>query len=304
MIDLHRLSGKRVLVTGGHGFIGTPLAGRLAELGAEVTAASRTPHADRDGVRSCVLDLTDATAVDRHFDEQRPQIVLHLASHVVGNRSPDVVLSTYHNNLTSTLHVLLAAQRVGCERVVLTGSLEEPEPDRQWPVPSSPYAAAKMAASAYGRMFHALFGLSVVSLRVFMVYGPGQADRKKLVPYVITSLARGETPALGSGTRPVDWVYVDDVVDAYVRCAIAAGIDGLTLDAGTGDLTTVADVVASIYRLMSRQDRPSLGGVQDRAMEQVRRADAQRTRELIGWVPAHGLDDGLRETIRWYTSSP
>jgi nucleoside-diphosphate-sugar epimerase len=304
MIDLHKLAGKRVLVTGGHGFIGRPLANRLAALGAEVTAVSRTPHPNRGGVRSSVLDLADASAVEHHFQNTRPQIVLHLASHVVGNRSPDVVLSTYHNNLTSTLHVLLAAQRFGCERVVLTGSLEEPEPDGDWPVPSSPYAAAKMAASAYGRMFHALFDLSVVSLRVFMVYGPEQGDRKKLVPYVITSLARGESPALSSGTRLVDWIYLEDVVEAYLHCAVAPDIDGLTLDAGTGELTAVAEVVRSIYRIMSRPDVPEFGGAADRPMEQIRKADLSRTQAHIGWAPVHNLEEGLTKTVQWYVTHP
>lgn len=95
---------KRVLVTGGHGFIGKPLSIRLAALGAEVVAVSRTRHPDFEGVRSVALDLADRVAVDDLFAAFRPDIVLHLASHVVGLRTPEVVLSTYHSNLTSTVH--------------------------------------------------------------------------------------------------------------------------------------------------------------------------------------------------------
>lgn len=296
------MQGRRVLVTGGHGFIGSPLCRRLASLGASVIAVSRTPHPDAPGIRSVALDLTDQMAVDRLFVETQPDTILHLASHVVGHRSPEVVLSTLHNNLTSTVHLLLAAERHRCRRVVLTGSLEEPTPDGDWPVPSSPYAAAKLAAGSYGRMFQALFGLPVITLRVFMVYGPGQADLKKLIPYVVTSLKRGETPVLSSGTREVDWIYVDDVVDAYVQAARHDGIDGATIDVGRGELYTVREVVERLFRIMGRSEPPRFGGQADRQMEQVRIADVARSEALLGWRAKVTLTDGLERTARWYSA--
>ncbi len=117
------LQGARVLVTGGHGFIGRPLSMRLGKAGAQVVALSRTPHPDSEYFRSEAVDLCDEAAVNALFSRFRPDIVLHLASYVVGKRTEEVVLSTFHNNLTSTVHLLLAAQRTGCRRVVLTGSL-------------------------------------------------------------------------------------------------------------------------------------------------------------------------------------
>jgi len=92
-------------------------------------------------------------------------------------------------------------------------------------------------------MFFALYQLPVVILRVFMVYGPGQGDLQKLVPYVITSLLKGETPRFTSGTREVDWIYVEDVVAAFLEAARAPGVEGATLDVGTGKLVTVRQVV-------------------------------------------------------------
>lgn len=294
---------KRVLVTGGHGFIGRPLSRKLAAMAAEVVAVSRTAYSDFDGVRSVALDLANPVAVDDLFATFRPDIVLHLASHVVGARTPEVVLSTYHSNLTSTVHLLMAAKAYGCERVVLTGSLEEPDPDTGSPIPSSPYAAAKAAASAYGRMFHALFGLSVVILRVFMVYGPGQADLKKLVPYVITSLDRGEVPTFSSGTRQVDWVYVDDVVDAYTLAGLVEGADGKTIDVGSGTFASVRDVVEMLFALMGRKELPVFGGTQDRMMEQVRLADVASSRRILGWAPQVSMLEGLERAVRAYTEA-
>ena len=176
----------RVLVTGGRGFIGQALSRRLVDAGATVVTAGRSPgHGDEAG-EALVCDLVDPAATQALIAKVQPDVVFHLASHVLGTRTSEVVLSTFHNNTTSTVNVLLSALAQQCGRVVLTGSLEEPEPDGDWPVPSSPYAAAKLAAGSYGRMFAALYEMQVVSLRVYMTYGPGVQDEKKLVPYAVS----------------------------------------------------------------------------------------------------------------------
>jgi len=135
-----------------------------------------------------------------------PDIIFHLASFVSGRRELEFVLPALRSNFLSTVNLLVCATTLGCRKVVLTGSLEEPEGDIESAVPApSPYAAAKGAASAYARMFYALYGTSVVTARLFMVYGPGQNDHKKLVPYVTRSLLKNQVAELMSGTREVDW---------------------------------------------------------------------------------------------------
>ena len=107
--------------------------------------------------------------------------------------------------------------------MVMTGSLAEPDPKNGELFPSAPYAAAaKWASSGYARMFHALYKLPVVIARVFMVYGPAQQDLTKLMPYVSLSPSRGD-PEDQQRRRPVDWVYVSDVVEGFVALGKAAG---------------------------------------------------------------------------------
>src|SRR5205807_310545 len=106
------------------------------------------------------------------------------------------------------VNVLTSAAEIGCERVIVTGSSEEPVCPGT--VPCSPYAAAKVSSTCYSQLFHDLFHLRVIVPRVFMTYGPGQHDTTKLVPYTVLSLLRGEAPHLASGKRMVDWIYVDD----------------------------------------------------------------------------------------------
>ena len=157
----------------------------------------------------------------RALDDVRPDWIFHLASHVTGARDLAVVLPTFHGNLTTTVNLLTAATEVGCQRLVLVGSLEEPELGTAEAVPASPYAASKWAASGYARFFHANYETPVAVARLFMVYGPEQEDSRKLVPYVTLSFLRGEAPRLTSGARQIDWIYVDDAVAGLLAVARA-----------------------------------------------------------------------------------
>ena len=295
------LTGRRALVTGASGFIGSALCRHLTQAGMEVHGVSRTERADTDICarwHTCRLD--DIEAVRALFKAARPDFVFHLASHVAGSRAIELVLPTFSGNLTSTVNFLTAATELGCERILLTGSLEEPEPGPEYAVPSSPYAAAKFAASAYGRMFHALYRTPVTILRLFMVYGPGQRDIRKLVPYTTLSLLKGQTPELSSGVRNVDWIFVDDVAAGYIAAAIAKDVEGSTIDLGSGKLVSVRTVVEELVGLINPRVQPLFGSVPERALEQIRTADVERSFHLLGWRTQVSLHDGLARTTKWY----
>jgi UDP-glucose 4-epimerase len=298
-ISTQELRGQKILITGASGFIGSHLRRRLCNNGNEVHGTSRrTPPNDGQGLRWWQGDLAQIETTREILKAAKPDVIFHLASQVLAARGMENVLPTFHSNLTTTVNILSAAAEMGCRRVILSNSLEEC--DGKEPVPSSPYAAAKWASGGYARMFHALYQLPVVILRMFMVYGPAQQDLKKLIPYVTLSLLRGEAPKLTSGLREIDWIYVDDVVDALVTAACAPGIEGRTIDVGSGKLVSIRAIVEHLVQLSNPQLEPAFGAVSDRPLEQVRVADTAESYARLGWTPKTSLTDGLERTVRWY----
>lgn len=292
-----------VVVTGATGFIGAHLATRLCMLGADVHGIARSAAVvSHARYRAHELDLVDYTAVRHAFAAIKPHYVFHLASHVMG--APDLkhMIPAFQANLASSVHVLTACAEagVGQGRVVLTGSLVEPPPGELETVPSSPYAAAKWAASSYARMFHALYGLPTNIARVFMVYGPAQRDETKLVPYVVRSIRAGQAPRITSGQRLIDWIYVADVVEGFLAIAATSNIAGQSIDVGSGELISTRDLVIKIADLMGGKVQPEFGVLPDRPMEPLRRADIARSLQQTGWRPRVSLEQGLRNVIAYY----
>jgi nucleoside-diphosphate-sugar epimerase len=247
-------------------------------------------------------DMAELADARRVFSAVKPDIVVHLAGSTGARADRDLVLPTFRSLATSTANLLVLASEHGCRRVILVGSLNEPVPSLQAPIPGSPYAAAKWIGSAYGRMFHALYGTPVVNLRPFMAYGPAQA-RSKLVPSVTLSLLKGESPLLSSGRVRGDWVYIDDVVDAFLIAAAAPGVEGQTFDLGTGSLTSMRALVETLLGVVGSRIAPRFGAIPDRPLEQELAADTAPAAALLGWRATTSLKEGLRRTVAWYKSN-
>ncbi len=261
----------------------------------------RKPSEDNKELRWWEGDIADIKITRSILSEIRPDIIFHLASHVAGARNLELVLPTFHSNLTGTVNILTVATELECKRIIITGSLEEPDEEEAGAaIPCSPYAAAKWAGSAYARMFHALYKTPVVLARLFMVYGPGQQDVHKLIPYVTLSALRQEPPKLSSGQRLVDWIYIEDVVDGLLSMAQAPDVEGQSIEIGSGVLVSVSTVAQEIVHIINPDIKPVFGHIPERPMEQVRVANAEVTYSKIGWKAGTSLHEGLQNTVQWY----
>lgn len=287
---------KKVLVTGAAGFIGGHLCQALVALGADVIGLDRTSaFTGIKGIETLELDLRDCEDLKSVLMGIQPDLVYHLASLVTARQELDLVLPTLHNNLVSTVNLLLAMTELGCERLVVMGSAEEPDNGN----PSSPYATSKAAVTLYASMFFRIYELPVVSIRQYMAYGPKQRQ-EKLIPYIILSLLKNQVPKLSSGKRIIDLIYVQDVIRGLLMSGIRPGLDGKTIELGSGKGHSIVEVANILLELSGSTSPLEFGALPDRLGEEHVIANLGATQKTLGWKPVWSLRDGLFETLNWY----
>jgi nucleoside-diphosphate-sugar epimerase len=242
------------------------------------------------------VDLTDRESTRRAFRNIGSDFVFQLCSYAQGERGLSLVFPTFQGELTTTVNVLLSLAEAGCGRVIMAGSLEEP---RFGDAPSSPYAAAKAASRLYASMFYQLYNLPIVMTRIFMAYGPGQSQ-KKLIPHSIISMMEGRPLKIASPSRKVDWIYIEDLVLGLVRVAETPGLEGKSIDLGSGEMIEIENVVRRLQQIVNPRATIEFGASPERAAEQECRADADTTYALIGWRPPTSLDTGLQKAFDFY----
>ena len=291
-----------MLVTGGTGFLGQHLVRRLADQGAHVTVALEEGAGPPAGAPpSAGIDWRDGDV--RRYGQLRhlietvaPEIILHLAA--VGVNDVFINAETaVQVNVLGTLNLLRAAQAAGgVLRIVVAGTSHEYGEKGQLD-PGNVYAASKVAAWAFCRMYYRAYGVPVVVARPFNAYGPGQ-DARALIPAAIHAALADQDLPTTAGEQRRDFIYVDDVAAGLMALALAEGIEGQSLDLGTGVATPVRHVVERIFALTESKGRPQIGALPYRpglVWEQV--ADAGRTQKLTGWRAAVPLEEGLWATI-------
>ncbi|TCR61506.1 NAD(P)-dependent oxidoreductase [Bosea sp. BK604] len=292
------IKGKNIVVIGATGFIGSHLAPALALHGSNVVCVSRNIR-NRQFLTSknMIWDECDASNradIKRIINRYNPKIIYHLTSDSKGGRAITLIPDSIQNDLMATINILLESAQAGGIHVVMTGSVEEPGKDDKYPC--SPYAAAKAASTAYARMISSISGLEVSILRLMMVYGPNQKNYKVL-PYVINQLRDGQLAELGSGARALDWVYVDDVIDAFLRAGSLPWTSADPIDIGTGSLMRLRDCLEMIGELMGRADLLRFGAIDNRAQEREDSADTELARLRLGWKAKTNFRDGIQATI-------
>ena len=295
-----QLEGKRILITGASGFIGQNLSKRLIDIGATVHGTSRYKQGSDPDLPDMFWwqgTFDDHGTARKILKKSRPDYIFHLAGDVTAANDQKHLLSTYNSLLTSTVNLLTEAVDMGCEKIVLAGSSTEPVDLNI--TPASPYAAAKLGTVVYGSLFQQLYKLPVVMIRPFMGYGPAQ-PKYKILPHVIMSILHGHQPKLTSGKWEVDWIFIDDLIEGILAAATHPQIYSAPLDLGSGNLTSVREMVEKIVDIMETDIEPDFGAIPDRYAEQSRIADVETTRSLIGWEAKTTLDTGLNKMVQWF----
>jgi dolichol-phosphate mannosyltransferase len=248
------------------------------------------------------FDVTDEAALAAAAASVRPDACVHLAAAgaVVREDDIDLLLAT---NALAPARLARALADAGCARLVTAGSSSEygtvvgAMDEAVACDPDDPYGVAKLAGGLLARVIARQHGLESAHLRLFSVYGPGE-DPRRLVPTVVANLLAGRPVALTPGEQVRDFVYVDDVAAALVDAALRPGIDGLTVNVGTGVQTSVRDLCLKVAALTGGRELLRFGAVPYRADERFTwRAATERAAAELGWRARTPLDEGLRLTV-------
>lgn len=307
---------KRCLVTGGTGFVGANLVRRLLRDGQAVHLVVRPEHAVwrlpdlRREVQLHELPLHDLGAVTAVVREIRPDWVFHLAAH--GAYSWQAELEPMvRTNIQGTMNLVTACVQAGFESFVNTGSSSEygfkdHAPAETEPLePNSHYAVTKAAATLFCRYTAQSQRLHLPTLRLYSVYGPYE-DPRRFVPALIRHGLNGQLPPLVDPNIGRDFVYVEDVIEAYVLAATVPVKEfGPVYNVGTGIGTTIQDAVTVARSAMNIAEEPVWNTMPKRQWDtHCWQANIQAIQEQLHWSPRYSFADGLGETIQWARNHP
>jgi CDP-glucose 4,6-dehydratase len=320
-----RWAGRRVLVTGAYGLLGGWLVAALLERGCKLTVIRRD-DTGRSALTAMGLeprlaivhgDVCAEGLVARALAEYEIDTVFHLAAQTLvptANRSP---LSTFETNVRGTWLLLEACRgNEGVQRVIVASSDKAYGPSSELPyrethplAPRFPYDASKAAADVIARSYWHTWRLPVAVTRFANLYGGGDFNASRLIPEAALAALAARAPIVRSDGSPErDFLYVEDAVEAYLAIAAALGdraqpgpAAGEAFNAGGGRPHRVLDVVRLVCRLAGPGVQPDVRGAGTPAGEIDRQwVDYSKLRELTGWEPAVGLEEGLARTLHWY----
>jgi UDP-glucose 4-epimerase len=306
---MNAIRNKKVVITGGAGFIGANLVRELAD-GNSVIIVDNLSTGRKENLTGLLgenvvlveASISDLSLLKKLFTDV--DFVFHLAAIPGVFRSIENPLATSETNVTGTLNVLLAAVGAHVKKVVYASSAAVygetaalPQKEEMLPNPQSPYAVTKLAGEYYGRAFQAVYGLPVVSLRYFNVYGPKQdpnSEYAAVIPRFIKVASEGKPLTIfGDGEQTRDFVFVNDVVQANIL-AVESDATGV-FNVGQGRSITIKELAQLVIRIMNKDldvvHREARAGDIRHSLADISRAG------LFGYRPEYDLERGLREMV-------
>ena len=307
----------RCMVTGGAGFIGSHLCRRLVAEGHDVRVLDNLSSGRRENLAEIqdVVEFVEGDLCDEALLAEVIQgvdCVLHHAAVASVQTSVERPLFEQEVNAVGTLRLLEAARRVEVRRVVFAASAaaygnnpQVPKREEMPPEPESPYAISKIMGEYYARVYTQIYGLEVVCLRYFNVFGPRQdpsSPYSGVISIFAERMLQGTAPTVaGDGLQSRDFVYVDDVVEANMRALTKPGIAGQVYNIGSERSVSILELVRALNEVMGAALDPVFGPVRPGDVR-VSLADISRAREELGYEPMVPFREGLKRTLKWMES--
>jgi nucleoside-diphosphate-sugar epimerase len=305
-----------VLVTGGAGFIGSHLVEALVRDGYKVRVLDDLSTGSLNNLSSVrnQIEFTKGTVLEAGLCTRLSRdasYVIHLAAIASVPYSIENPLTTQTVNVTGTLNILAAARDAEIQRVVFASSSSVygptapcPQTTGLTPDPASPYAVTKVTGEYYMRVYFSCFGLETVNLRFFNVYGPRQLPEgpyASVIPKFATTMLNGGKPVIeGDGEQTRDFIHVSDCVQAISRAMTAPGVSGQTFNVASGTEISVNELFQRISGAMAYRGAPEMAEARPGDVRQSL-ADIGPSVASLGFDPHYTLDQGIAETLRWYS---
>ncbi|MBU1112684.1 MAG: SDR family oxidoreductase [Candidatus Omnitrophica bacterium] len=312
---LEDLKGKKVLVTGGAGFIGSHIVDRLVELDAKVivldsliTGKLENLEQNLKKIEFVKGDITDEACLAKVL--KGVELISHQAALRSVPKSVEMPGEYNRVNVGGTLSLFLKAKAAGVKRIVCASSSsvygerdDFPEKENDIVKPISPYAATKLIVEQYSYVFSKLYNMKIVNLRYFNVYGPRQSiddEYAVVIPKFINCLLEGMSPPIyGDGDQERDFTFVGDIVDMNIRCLENDNVDSEVFNVGLGIPNSVNNLFKNLKEIIGSNLEPSYCPIR---LGDVRKthAEMQKAKELLGFSPKVDFVQGLKKTVDWF----
>jgi len=307
---------KKILVTGGTGFIGKHLCERLVANGSEVvvlanridTEKSFSPSAESDRRRFVVGDIGDSEFIVDFFKKEKFNFCFHLAAQALVNEGDKSPVGTFKANIMGTVNVLDAGRRGAIDGIVLAstshvyGENALPFLEEYFPRSSRPYETSKACADMIAQTYATHYNLPIAIARFVNVYGEGDVN-PRIIPRTISKILANERPEILNPNVVRDYLHVDDAVNAYVMLAEKMHADekNIVYNFGSDERISNERLVKKILTMMNREDLFPIIIDNGRAREIVEQyVSVEKAKNILQWTPRVSLDQGLARTIIWH----
>lgn len=306
---MNMLNQKNILITGATGFVGANLVCRLVKGKNKIHIILRR-NSDTWRINNILkrlnlhyADLSNALGIEKVVQKIKPQIVYHLAAY---RNYLEESRENLETNIFGTLNLLEACNKRGYDIFINTGSSSEygtkskPMSEKDLLEPNSYYAVAKAGQTLLCQHLAREKKLPIITLRPFAVYGPYEEPRR-LVPTLINNCLRGKDLSLVLPKTARDFIFVDDVVEAYLKAAQSPKLAGHIFNIGTGKQSSLKDIVSIVVKITGAKVKQNWGTMPGRTFDtNIWLADISKTKKMLKWQPKYNLEEGLRKTINWF----
>ena len=304
-----KLQSKTVMVTGGTGMIGANLVYSLVQHGLMpvITKRSGSDKVRLAGIHDCIkfvnVDLTDSYSVEKTLESVRPDVIFHLASSFF---NPPTLSALDHMkaNAIGTLNLLEAAVKFGASKMIYSGSASVYSgaaniSEDAHLNPETAFGASKATASIIGATYARMHDFPFIELRVFSAFGPWER-KDRLIPYAIYRALDGYPVDIGHGEQQRDFVFVEDIIDAFLKAAIKKLEPGEVINLSSGRGYAIRDVVKRVLNLMGNPVELQCG-VRDTSKDVIWEisGNTRKARSLLDWEVSTSLNTGILKTIEW-----